>query len=156
MAANPGTGRVEAKVVHRFKAAPERVYDAWLRPETVRIWLQAALRQGGLSGDLRTIEIDPRVGGRFVFSDMRDAGEARHWGTYLVLDRPREIVFTWITDKSEEANPSKVTLTIEKDGEGSIVTLTHEMDRKWTEYVSRTERGWARMLDAIGELLAQS
>ncbi len=61
-----------------------------------------------------------------------------------------------ITDKSEEADPSKVTLTIEKGGDGSIVTLTHEMAREWMEFVPQTERGWGRMLQAIDELLACS
>ncbi len=88
-----------------------------------------------------------------MFSDMREAGEARHWGTFLALERPRKIVFTWITDESQEADPSKVTLAIEKDGAGCVVTLTHEMDRRWTEYLSRTERGWGRMLRAIDGLL---
>ena len=44
----------------------------------------------GLAGDMKRVEIDARVGGKFYFSDMRDGTEARHWGTYLELDRPRE------------------------------------------------------------------
>jgi uncharacterized protein YndB with AHSA1/START domain len=153
MPANPAAGKVEAKVVHRLKAAPERVYDAWLDPDKVRIWLRAALIASGLSGEIKRIEIDPRVGGKFFFSDMRDAGEARHWGTYLVLERPRKIVFTWITDGSEEADPSKVTLSIEREGDGSTVTLTQEMAAEWADYVSRTERGWSRMLKALEEMV---
>jgi len=156
MAANAPAEKAEAKVVHRFKASAERVYESWLDPDTVRVWLRAALKASGLSGDLRTIEIDARVGGRFVFSDMREAGEARHWGTYLVLERPQRIVFTWITDESEEADPSKVTILIERDGQGCVVTLSHEMDPQWAEYVSRTERGWGRMLQAIEDMLAAS
>ncbi len=83
----------------------------------------------GLAGDIKRVEIDARVGGKFFFSDMRDGTEARHWGTYLELDRPRKIVFTWIVDESEEADPSKVTLTIEPDPDGCIATIVHEMER---------------------------
>ena len=63
---------------------------------------------------------------KFFFSDMRDAGEAKHWGTYRVLDRPRKIAFTWIVDESQEDEPSIVTITIEPDGTGSFVTIVHE------------------------------
>ena len=81
--------------------------------------MSAALKQMGLSGDIRRVEVDARVGGKFFFSDMREAGEAKHWGTYCVLDRPRKIEFTWIVDASQENEPSIVTITIEPDGTGS-------------------------------------
>ena len=80
---------IEAKVRHRFTASPERVFDAWLDVDTVRDWM--AMPFGVLGGrpmDVRRVEIDPRAGGRFTFSDMREDGEAVHWGTYLEVDRP--------------------------------------------------------------------
>ena len=116
----------------------------------------AALVEAGLSGDIRECQVDARVGGGFVFSDMRDAGEARHWGKYLELDRPRRIVFTWITDPSEEADPSKVTVAIVPDGAGCVVTLVHEMDAAWADYIARTEQGWGRMMKAIDGLLGMT
>jgi uncharacterized protein YndB with AHSA1/START domain len=146
--------KLEARVSHRFKTSPERVYDAWLDPQSVRVWMSAALRSFGLPADIRRIEIDARVGGKFFFSDMRDGKEARHWGTYLELDRPRKIVFTWIVDESEEANPSTVTLTIEPEPEGCVATIVHEMDAKWADYVARTESGWVRMLQEVERVLA--
>jgi uncharacterized protein YndB with AHSA1/START domain len=146
--------RIEARVSHHFKATAERVYDAWLDPEKVRVWMAASLKTFGLAGDIRRVEIDARVGGKFFFSDMRDGKEAKHWGTYLELDRPRKIVFTWIVAESDEADPSVVTLTIQPEANGSVATIVHEMDAKWAEYVSRTESGWARMLHAVDDLLA--
>jgi uncharacterized protein YndB with AHSA1/START domain len=149
----PMSSTIEARVTHRFKAAAERVYDAWLNPDQVRAWMAATTRSLGLAGDIRRVEIDARVGGRFFFSDMRDGEEARHWGTYLQLDRPRKIVFTWIVDESEEANPSTVTLTIESEPEGCTAIIVHEMDAEWEAYRSRTESGWARMLHEVDRLL---
>jgi len=145
--------KIEAKVTHRFKAAAERVYDAWLDPKQVRLWMAAALKSMGLAGDVQRVEIDARVGGKFFFSDMRGGTETRHWGHYLELDRPRKIVFTWILDESEEANPSKVTLTIHSETEGCVVTIVHEMHAKWADYVSQTESGWTRMLQQVEHLL---
>jgi uncharacterized protein YndB with AHSA1/START domain len=147
------SARTQARVSHHFKASAERVYDAWLDPRQVRVWMSAALRSFGLAGDIRRIEIDARVGGRFFFSDMRDGTEAKHWGTYLELECPRRIVFTWITDESEEANPSTVTLTIEPQPDGCMATIVHELDAKWADYVSRTESAWSRMLHEVERLL---
>jgi uncharacterized protein YndB with AHSA1/START domain len=143
-----------AKVTHRFSASPERVYDAWLEPAKLRAWMSAALKEMGISGDIRRIEVDARVGGKFFFSDMRDAGEAKHWGTYLALDRPRKIAFTWIVDESQEADPSVVTITIEPRGTGCEVTIVHE--KIWASYVERVEMGWSNMLRAIDTMLTHA
>jgi uncharacterized protein YndB with AHSA1/START domain len=142
-----------AKVTHRFAASPERVYDAWLEPAKMRVWMSAALKDMGLSGEMKRVEIDARVGGKFFFSDMREAGEAKHWGTYRVLDRPRKIEFTFIVEGSEESDPSVVTITIEPDGTGCVVTIIHTMAAEWASYVERVEMGWSRMLRAIDAML---
>lgn len=144
---------VQARVMHRYIASSERVYDAWLQPEAIHRWMHVALTEMGLAGDIREVQADARVGGSFCFADRRGDTEARHWGKYLELERPRKIVFTWIVDASEEANPSVVTINIEPDGTGCVATLVHEMDAAWREYVSRTEQGWGRMLKAIDVIL---
>lgn len=141
---------VEARVTHRFRVASERVFDAWLEPERVAVWMRSALQKLGLPGDVRRVEIAARVGGRFTFSDMRPEGEAVHWGTYLEMDRPRKLVFTWFTSvEDEQANLSTVTLTIEPDGDGCVATIVHAMDAQWAEYIGQTEQGWGRMLEHI-------
>jgi uncharacterized protein YndB with AHSA1/START domain len=147
------TAKAEAKVSHRFSAEAERIYDAWLNPELVRLWMAVALRSFGLTGEMKRIEIDPRVGGKFFFSDMRQGAEAKHWGTYLDLERPNRIVHTWITEESANDDPSVVTLTFRPDPDGCEVAIAHEMDPKWGEYVARTEDGWARTLQSIEDLL---
>jgi uncharacterized protein YndB with AHSA1/START domain len=147
------SAKIQARVSHRFKAPAESVYDAWLDGEKVRLWMAASLKSMGLAGDMRRVEIDARVGGKFFFSDMRDGKEARHWGTYLELDRPQKISFTWIVDESEEADPSVVTLSIQAEPDGCVATIVHEMDAKWAEYISHTESGWSRMLQAVGGIV---
>ena len=149
------TDTIEAKVTHRFRASPERVYDAALDPDKVRLWQQAWGRQAGNSGEMTACEIDPVVGGRFLFADMRPDGEARHWGTFRALERPKKIVFAWFTDPTEEEQVSLVTLIIEPepDGPGAVVTLYHEMDAQWAEWVPQTEKGWITMLMAIDAVL---
>jgi uncharacterized protein YndB with AHSA1/START domain len=84
-----------------------------------------------------------------LFTDQRGEIEARHWGTYLELERPRRIVFTWIVDASEESNPSRVLLDIVPDADGCVVTIVHQLDAAWAEYVPRVEAGWGSMLAAL-------
>ncbi|WEX09448.1 SRPBCC domain-containing protein [Chelativorans sp. AA-79] len=145
------------KVTRRFDFAPERLFDAWLDPQKLRAWSEMALSASGLPADIRRVEVDARVGGRFIFSDMREEGEAVHWGTYLAIDRPRKLIFTWFTSEEEEReNNSTVTLTFEPAGQGCVVTLVHEMDAKWAEYARQTEKGWSTMLDQIDVLLSRA
>lgn len=147
---------VEAKTVHEFKASAERVFDAWLDPAKVGSWFSQPIA-GRPAADIRRIEIDPRVGGRFTFSDMRDDGEAMHWGTYLQIDRPRKLVFTWFTSEEEEQeNTSVVTLTIESLGSGCRATIVHSMDERWAEWVAQTANGWSAMLGQIETYLASN
>jgi uncharacterized protein YndB with AHSA1/START domain len=147
--------KIEAKVTHRFKASPSQVYDTYLDPERARLWQRAWLQQLGLKGELTHCRIDPVEGGSFLFADRREDGEAQHWGTFRALHRPSKIAFTWITDPSQEDDPSLVTIIIEPepDGPGAVVTLYHEMDVLWADAIEQTERGWIAMLMGIDAML---
>lgn len=144
------TETVSARVSRRMDASAEQVFDAWLDPDKIRVWMSAALKTAGLAGDVRRVELDARPGGRFVFSDMRDEGEAVHRGSYLEMDRPHRLVFTWFTSEDEESqNLSTVTLTLEPDDKGCVATIIHEMSAEWADYIDRVEGGWGRMLAQI-------
>jgi uncharacterized protein YndB with AHSA1/START domain len=124
-------------------------------PEKARLWNEAWLAQGGLKGEIVRFEMDVREGGTFFYSDVRDGEESKAWGTFLVLHRPTKIQHTWYVDESEEGELSLVTTIIEPapDGKGSTVTLYHEMNAEWEEYLERTEQGWMKMLLAVDGLL---
>src|SRR5262249_60976491 len=55
--------QISARVTRRFRASPERVFDAWLDPKTARKWLFA--KAAGQNG---SAEIDGRVGGGFYIA----------------------------------------------------------------------------------------
>jgi uncharacterized protein YndB with AHSA1/START domain len=149
--------RIQARTSRRLAAPPEQVFDAWLDPSAIRTWLGAALREFGLPGDVRHVAVDARAGGAFTLSDMRTDGIAVHWGTYLVVDRPRELGFTWFTTEEEEReNASAVTLTIAADGAGSAAVIVHELHPRWEPYVERVERSWGSMLEHVGRTSAAS
>ena len=146
---------IEATVSHRFNASPKQVFDAWLDPETVRQWMALPFEPfDGGTMDVRRVEIDARVGGRFTFSDMREEGEATHWGTYLEIDRPRKLVFTWfMTAEAERDYTSVVTLAIRRDRDGCVAEVTHQLDARWTDLVEKCQQGWRGMLVQIDTFL---
>lgn len=145
------TDRVQAEVEHRFASCADDVFDAWLQPETVRLWMEAALKSMHLPGEVCRVEIDPKVGGKFVFADKRENGEAVHWGYYREITRPERLVFTWFTSEEDEREEaSEVTLTITPDHKGGCYgRICHSLHAKWADYIPQTKRGWKAMLSHV-------
>jgi uncharacterized protein YndB with AHSA1/START domain len=133
------------RVSHRFAASPERVFDAWLDPKRAGRWLFATPH-----GEMVRVEVDPRVGGSFRFVDRRDGEDVEHVGTYLELDRPRRLVFTFGVPKFS-AETTRVTVEIAPLGAGCELTLTHE--GVLPDYTSRTQAGWTAILDGLDAAL---
>ena len=88
--AETGLETMAVTVRRIFKASAERVFDAWLDPERARNFLftHPAKQQ------IVQAEIDPRVGGRYLFVARRNGKDSDHFGEYLEIDRPRRLVFT--------------------------------------------------------------
>lgn len=74
---------VTVRVARRFNASAERVFDAWLAPKIAGEWLFATA-----TGRMVRVEIDARVGGRFVFVDRRNGEDVEHLGEYLIGEHP--------------------------------------------------------------------
>ena len=110
-----------AIVVRRTIAAPAaELFDAWLDPEAMAIWM----RPGSIQAT--TASVDPKVGGRYDIV-MQSATEAYpHTGVYRVIDRPRRLVFTWIS-RGTEQRESLVTVDFVARGASTEVVVTHEL-----------------------------
>lgn len=135
------------RVTRRFSASAERVFDAWLDTEKAGQWLFATP-----TGQMVRLEIDARVGGRFVFVDRRDGEDVEHTGEYLEIDRPRRLVFTFAVPKYS-ATATRVTVDIVPLGTGCELTLFHEnVDPEWA---SRTEEGWGKILKGLARSLGE-
>lgn len=139
------TQTVTVEVSRRIAAPPERVFDAWLDAKALGRWLFATA-----DGVMERIEVDARVGGRFEIDERRGDELARHWGTYVEIDRPRRLVFDFATGLSDE--PTRITVTVAPDGDGSLVTLRH--DGVWSDYEARTRHGWGMVLGNLDKTLA--
>ena len=134
------------RATHRYDAAPEQVFDAWLDPKVAGRFLFATP-----TGTMVRAETDPRVGGHFTFVDRRpDMGDVEHVGTYLEIDHPRRLVFDFAVPAYEPTR-TKITLEFAPDGAGCRLTLIHE--GVFEAYVKQTEGGWGMILDGLERAL---
>ena len=131
-------------VERRLDAPPERVFDAWLDPALAGLWLFRTP-----DGTLDRCEIDARVGGRFRIDERRGAGLAEHHGEYVEIDRPNRLAFDFWTSFSAER--TRVTVAIAADGDGALLTLTHE--GVWADWEEKTRQGWTMILDGLARTL---
>lgn len=138
---------VSLKISRRFKFSAEQVFDAWLDPQHAGQWLFATP-----TGKMQRVDIDARVGGRFVIVEERSGVSAYHTGEYLEIVRPTRLVFSFgIDDALTDAG--RVQIDIKSVDGGCELTLTHEMADKYAEYKDRTEQGWGMILDSLARLL---
>ena len=129
-------------------APPERVFDAWLDPATMGKFLFATP-----GGEMLKVEIDARVGGPALIVERRASGDAHHHLRYEVIDRPNRLVFLFRADPAEEGAWTRVSIEIAASGDGSTLTLTHEMDPAWAAYEEQTRKGWTMILGSLAILL---
>lgn len=137
----------KVRVTHRFTASAERVFDAWLDPTRLGRWLFQTP-----TGEMVRVEVDARVGGRWVVTERRDGEDVEHTGEYLVIERPRRLVFTLRVPKYSQ-DVDEVTVEITPLARGCELTLTHAIDPKWKEHTRQIESGWAQCLDGLAATL---
>ena len=134
------------RVDRRFDVPAERVFDAWLDPESARKWLFTAP-----GGQITRCEIDARAGGQFVIVDHRGDESVEHVGEYIEIRRPTRLVFTFAVPKYSP-QITRVTIDIAvSSSAGCELTLTHE--DVLLEWARQTEEGWKMILDNLERTL---
>jgi len=107
-------------VVRRtIAASPTELFDAWLDPQALAIWM----RPTGIRRT--TAKTDARVGGRYEILMEGDQTTHPHHGVYQLIDRPRRLVFTWVSNATE-GRETRVTVDFRPHGESTEVVVTHE------------------------------
>jgi len=146
---------IVAKTEYSFASlTPKQVYGAWLDPEQVREWMTRNMKARGGDYEVTRIEIDPVIGGHYLFAGKQDGEQSDSWGYYRELEPGRRLVFTWFVDEDEEReNNSTVTLELTADGQGTRASMSHEMDAQWEPYADQTAAAWHGMLKAIDQIL---
>ncbi len=132
--------------VRRAISAPaELVFDAWLDPASLAVWM----RPGGIPSS--TARVDPWVGGAFEVVMHHAGGPLVHSGVYQVIDRPRRLVFTWISDATHHQE-SLVTVEFLAGQGNTEVVVTHTQLPDEEAVPSHTS-GWTQALELLAQAL---
>jgi uncharacterized protein YndB with AHSA1/START domain len=137
----------DAVEIHRRLAAPvDEVFQWWTDPERLQEWMSP----------VGTVEaqVDLRVGGTIRIVMRGDGMEIEHLGTYLEIEPPRRLVFTW---KSQYTGPQASLVTLELEPDGSGATRLHLVHQQLPETAIPSHRGgWGAMLERLGDRLRES
>jgi uncharacterized protein YndB with AHSA1/START domain len=147
---SPPAGPDEAHVSHRFDAPPEIVFAAWTDPEQVARWWAPE----GFEIPPESVDIEPRVGGRFHL-DMVEAsgpGRFRYRAEIVELAEPELIVL-----KGEPIAGTDIEVTITRaefvaEGGGTRMTVT---SGPFTgEARENAQTGWGELVVKLERVLA--
>jgi uncharacterized protein YndB with AHSA1/START domain len=133
----------------RLKASPDKVFAAWTDPQKLVQWFGPS---ECIPGSARA-EMEVRKGGRYRVSFKTEDGEPHEvGGTYREVVPGSRLVFTWAWHSTPERE-SLVTVTLAKDGDGTLLTLQHEQffDERARDGHAR---GWTGTLDKLERYFA--
>jgi uncharacterized protein YndB with AHSA1/START domain len=135
-------------IKRRFNAAPARVYSAWIEPEKIARWF------GPGKIDIVEAVFEARAGGRFkIRACSPETGENHHVSGIVQEAVPEQkLVYTWAWQSTPE-RVSLVTVEFKPDGDGTLLTLTHE---QFFDEPARDRHniGWTGALDKLEAYLA--
>lgn len=136
------------RIERTFAAPAEDVFDAWTNPEVMRRWFHC-------EQDWSTpeAEVDLRVGGsvRLVMRKP-DGTEARMWGEYKAIDRPRRLMMAW-TFGDDPANEQLIELSFSESHGSTTVVLVNSRIASDRRREGQDE-GWQGCLDQLARLVA--
>lgn len=135
------------RITRRFDASPERVFDAFLDPAIARQWL---FTSPDTDIAARRVEIDARVSGKWLMTNQCEGMEIEGIGEYLEIDRPRRLVFTFAIPVFGP-HFDRLVVEIVPDGDGCVLTLTHELLPP--EFHAPSASGWGKMFDRLTTIL---
>ncbi|MDQ3124547.1 MAG: SRPBCC domain-containing protein [Pseudomonadota bacterium] len=141
------TAPIEIRVEKHLRHPRERVFDAFLDPARVGRWPFHTP-----AGVMERTDYDPVIGGSFAIFERRGRDLARHFGRFIIIDRPDRIVFDFWTDEAPD-EPTRVTVTFTDEADGCRLVLTHDLAPAWAAYADRTSAGWTMILDSLAGMI---
>lgn len=139
---------LELTVNRTISASREKVFNAWLSPETLAKFMGPPNGGSGVS----RVSNDPVKGGRFSIVMVMPDKDVPHSGTYLEIDPYSRLSFTW--ESPHSLDDSVVTIDLAEVDAG-----TTEVTLKQVKFRSEQARdghigGWNAILNNLGECLA--
>lgn len=131
---------IEVKVERTIAANPGEAFDAWLNPKIPGTpWSMA-----------EKLILNPSVDGLFYWL-IHGIG---HYGVFTEVTRPGRLQHTWVSANTQGIE-SLVTVTFQKHGAGTLMTLVHS-GLPDTDRGRSHDKGWRHFLDGFQGQLAKS
>ena len=133
-------------VTREFDAPRHLIYKAWTTPELVRRWWS------GSRGEMTTVEIDLRVGGRWRFAMATEGGgEAAFHGEYREVVPDERIVYTEVFEGRPDAQALTTVTFTEAAGRTVLAILIRYDGRQDRDAHSASmQDGLEEALDLLG------
>jgi uncharacterized protein YndB with AHSA1/START domain len=130
-----------------LKAPPAKVFSAWTDPEKIMQWFgPGAVR-------CTQVQFEPRVGGRYMIAATAPDGKKHQVdGVIREFVPNKKLVYTWAWHSTPERE-SLVTVEFKADGDGTLLTLTHEQFFD-DDARDRHQQGWSGALDKLEAFVA--
>jgi uncharacterized protein YndB with AHSA1/START domain len=125
------------------------LFSAWTEPELFARWF------GPKTWTVERCELDRRVGGRWrAWFRRGDGGSVSVGGTYLAIEAPERLVFTWDTDPDGQNTElqSVVTVSFTAAPKGVEIEITHR--KLGSAEAVDMDAGWNNTLDALEAFLS--
>jgi len=132
------------QIRRRVRAGAEQIFDLWTKPDLMVRWMSP------FPGAVHCkATCDPRPGGAFSLVMSSEESSREVSGTYVEVDRPRKLVFTWIGPLTNNVN-TLVTVELYPRGDETDLVLTHER-LPTPAIVEGHTRGWGNILDHLAD-----
>jgi len=134
---------------HRFEASPERVFQAWTRPETLRLWWCPA------GWHPAEIAMDLRVGGTYRIAMWREsgAGSVAVHGRFLLIEPNTKLVYTWQWEGAFPDMPA-TCVTVEFRAHTGGTDLALWQQDLAMRYCAQHLSGWLAAYDRIAKIVS--
>jgi uncharacterized protein YndB with AHSA1/START domain len=139
---------LELTVSRTIAASREKVFNAWLSPET----LAKFMRPPGTTGDDARVTTDPVKGGRFSIVMKTPEKEIPHAGTYLEIDPHSRLAFTW--ESPHSLDDSVVTIDFAEPQPGMTEITLKQVKFRSEQARNGHVEGWNAILGNFARGLA--
>ena len=137
------------QIRRRVKAGAEQIFDLWTKPDLMVRWMSPF---PGVVDCKASCDLRP--GGAFSLVMLSGESSREVSGTYVQIDRPRKLVFTWIGPLTNNVN-TLVTVELTPRGDETDLVLTHERLPTQAIHEGHT-RGWGNILDHLADAVAKN
>jgi uncharacterized protein YndB with AHSA1/START domain len=147
MARDDTTGPI-VQIRRRVSAPADEIFDLWTKPDLMVRWMSPF--PGAV--DCKA-SCDLRPGGAFSLVMLSGEASREVSGTYVEIDRPRKLVFTWIGPLTNNVN-TLVTVELNPRGDETDLVLTHERLPTPAIHEGHT-KGWGHILDHLADAVSK-